>query len=236
LFVACRICNAQTSFEKFFYDKEGNKTDSANAFKYSVFLYDDSAKKAGTVIRYSSKGNMTSEIHYSNIAEEKLEGIYKCYYETGELKSSCNYSALGREGYLITYYPDGKIRRKDHFTEGKFINGNCYTSDGKDTTHFEYEIMPWFPGGENELIKFLSTNVVYPLKARRKNIYGKVIIEFTVNKSGDVEDVQIKKSVHRLLDEEALRVVHKMPKWLPGFQDGEPVSVLYVLPISFKLK
>jgi periplasmic protein TonB len=236
LFLSCGIANAQTPVEKFFYDKENNKTDSANAFKYSIYHYDDSTKKAGTVIYYSSNGNMTSETHYSNIAEGKLEGIYRYYYDTGELKSTGNYSAPGLEGDLIIYYRDGKIKRKDNFKNGKFINGNCYTSSGEDTAHFDYEIMPQFPGGEKELINFISKNVKYPFGARLNDIQGEVVVSFIVNKAGVVEKVKIKKSVHPKLDKEALKVVHKMPKWTPGFRDGEPVDVIYFLPIRFTLK
>ena len=128
LFITCGACKAQTSDEKIFYDKDDNKTDSAKAVKYSIYHYNDSTKKAGAVTNYSSNGNMTSELHYSNIAEEKLEGAYKYYYETGELKSTGNHSVVGLDGNLITYYRNGKIKRNDNFKDGKFINGNCYTS------------------------------------------------------------------------------------------------------------
>ncbi|HKR04259.1 MAG TPA: TonB family protein [Bacteroidia bacterium] len=236
LFITCEVCDAQIPVEKFFYDKEGNKTDSTNAFNYSIYHYDDSTKKAGTVIKYSSNGNMTSETHYSNIAGGKLEGIYKYYYETGELKSTGNYSAHGLEGNLITYYRDGKIKRKDNFKDGKFMDGNCYTSSGEDTVHFDYEIMPQFPGGEKELINFLSNNVKYPFGAKLNAIQGEVVVNFIINKTGEVEKVRIIKSVHPKLDKEALKVIHKMPGWMPGFQDGEPISVQYNLPIRFTIK
>ena len=100
------------------------------------------------------------------------------------------------------------------------------------------EVMPQFPGGNAEMMKFLKENIRYPKEAHEKNIQGRVIVRFIVNEDGQVSDAKVARSVDPLLDAEALRVVNSMPKWTPGKQDGKDgkaVKVQYHLPLSFQL-
>lgn len=97
------------------------------------------------------------------------------------------------------------------------------------------EVMPQFPGGQGELMKFLRNNIKYPAEAQKKKIEGLVIVTFVVNKKGRIIDPTVERSAHPLLDAEALRVVKRMPKWTPGRMNGEPVNVKYALPVTFKL-
>jgi len=97
------------------------------------------------------------------------------------------------------------------------------------------EQMPEFPGGQTELVKFLSSNLQYPDSARHNNIEGKVVAHFVVNEDGSISDPQILKGLGYGCDEEVLRVISMMPKWNPGKLDGKPVSVYFNLPVTFKL-
>jgi len=99
----------------------------------------------------------------------------------------------------------------------------------------DVDILPAFPGGDTELYNFLQTNLVYPKEAIKKGIEGIVMVNFVVKKDGIITEVYAQKSPHKLLSEEAIRVVKLMPKWLPGKQDGKPVNVRFLLPIEFKL-
>ena len=98
------------------------------------------------------------------------------------------------------------------------------------------EQMPQFPGGPSALMQFLSSNVKYPKEAYEKNVQGRVIASFVVEKDGSITEAVIRKSIDPLLDAEALRVVNAMPKWQPGMQNGEAVRVKYTVPITFKLQ
>jgi TonB family protein len=98
------------------------------------------------------------------------------------------------------------------------------------------EQMPEFPGGQNELMKFIGTNVRYPNEAKAGNIQGMVLVNFIVGSSGKVEKARVVKSVHQALDAEALRVIGLMPDWKPGKQNGKAVDVAYTIPIQFALK
>lgn len=97
------------------------------------------------------------------------------------------------------------------------------------------EEMPSFPGGLAALSKFIADNTNYPAEAKEKGIHGRVVVGFVVEKDGSLSHIEIARSVDSLLDKEALRVVRSMPKWNPGKQKGETVSVKYVIPVNFKL-
>lgn len=98
------------------------------------------------------------------------------------------------------------------------------------------EVMPEFIGGAGKLFEYLGKNLKYPELAKTTGIQGKVFVQFVVDKNGKIKDVKVLQGINALLDKEALRVVSEMPDWKAGKQHGKPVSVIYNLPISFKLK
>lgn len=97
---------------------------------------------------------------------------------------------------------------------------------------------PHFPGGQTELMKFVSSNLKYPQEARKSGIQGKVFISFVVERDGTIkeESITIEKSVHPLLDNEAVRIVKMMPEWIPANQKGRTVRCKTAFPILFALK
>ncbi len=94
---------------------------------------------------------------------------------------------------------------------------------------------PEFPGGEEAMINFIRTNVIYPEKALAQNFSGKVLVKFIVEKDGSISNVEIFKGVSPELDAEAKRVVSIMPNWSPGIQKGKVVRTSLILPICFIL-
>ena len=87
----------------------------------------------------------------------------------------------------------------------------------------------------NEFSKWVSEQMQYPQDAIDQNIQDRVVLQFTVNKEGQVEDVQVVRGVNEALDNEAVRVVTASPKWEPGTQNGNPVNVRYIFPVVFRL-
>lgn len=98
------------------------------------------------------------------------------------------------------------------------------------------ETMPYFPGGQELLLKYLAVNIKYPASAVKARKQGRVIVTFIVQKDGSVTHAKIAKSIDPELDAEALRVVRAMPKWIPGTQFGKPVNVKYTLPVKFSFQ
>lgn len=98
------------------------------------------------------------------------------------------------------------------------------------------EKMPEYPGGMDELIKFLAQNVRYPEMAKKENIEGMVVVQFIIGKDGTIKDPHVVHGIGGGANEEALRVVNMMPKWKPGLQKGQAVNVQFNLPIRFMLE
>lgn len=97
------------------------------------------------------------------------------------------------------------------------------------------EEMPQFPGGDEELMRYIASNLKYPTVAQEMGIEGRVTLRFVVNKNGEVGSVEVVRSLDPLCDKEASRVIKGMPRWIPGRQGGRAVSVYYTIPILFKL-
>lgn len=85
-------------------------------------------------------------------------------------------------------------------------------------------------------MKYLQEHVVYPPEAAKDSIQGRVVVELLIDSLGYVGEVRVVRSVHELLDQEAIRVVKTLPRFAPGRQFGKAVSMWYTLPVTFKLK
>ena len=98
------------------------------------------------------------------------------------------------------------------------------------------EKMPEFPGGTVELMKYLNSNVKYPIIAQENGIQGRVIVQFTVRRDGSIDDIEVVRSADPNLDKEAIRVIKSMPNWTPGEQRGKKVNCKFTVPVVFKLQ
>ena len=119
------------------------------------------------------------------------------------------------------------------------VNTNAMAQSKKianDKVLEKAEVMPQFPGGDQAMMKFVSENVQYPEEAKEKEISGRVLVGFIVEKDGSVNEVKIVRGIGGGCDEEAVRVVKAMPKWKPGKQDGKTVRVSYTMPFFFKMQ
>ena len=110
----------------------------------------------------------------------------------------------------------------------------CMTVTAQDIV-IDETCPPQFPGGDAALINFLNANIVYPPQAAQDKVEGKVVVQFTVKKTGKIDNVKVLRSVRKDLDDEAVRVVKMMPDFIPAKQDGEVTDMPYTIPVSFKL-
>jgi TonB family protein len=108
----------------------------------------------------------------------------------------------------------------------------------KDTTHSIIadfaEVEPQFPGGEEAMKKFISENLKYPTDGTHTT--GTVYVQFVVRSDGSLTDITVLKGVAKSLDEEAVRIISVMPKWIPGSQNGKVIAVRYQIPIRFYIE
>ncbi len=147
------------------------------------------------------------------------------------------YNLDGTECVLVKE-ADGKVRRLSADEMG--VKGISIPLENREIPEDEIfvivEDMPEFPGGEEELLKFVTENVQYPEDAKAQKQEGKVYIKFVIDKEGNVRDAEIVNGTRfESLNNEALRVIKSMPQWKPGKQRGQNVNVSYVVPIKFQL-
>ncbi len=111
------------------------------------------------------------------------------------------------------------------------------------------ESVPIFPGCEDakdnderktcfqqKVLVFVSNNFEFPEMAKEMGIQGRVYVNFVIEKNGSITNVEIVRGVDPLLDDEAVRVVKKLPKLIPAKQRGKPVRMSFTLPINAKLQ
>lgn len=127
------------------------------------------------------------------------------------------------------------------------VKGNTETADLADLQQQQNQVVeeevvepyryveqnPEYPGGELALTRFVQNNMRYPQLAREMGIQGTVYITFVVGKTGEISNVKVVRGIGGGCDEEAVRVIKLMPKWIPGRQNGKPVPVWFNFPLKF---
>lgn len=102
---------------------------------------------------------------------------------------------------------------------------------------YEYDFVtekPSFPGGDKNLLSYINSKRNYPEDAYKKGIEGKVTCSFVVNRDGTISHVRVLRGVERSLNKEAVRILSKMPLWIPGRLEGEKVPVRVVRSVTFR--
>ncbi len=110
------------------------------------------------------------------------------------------------------------------------------TTFNEDPVFTVVEEMPQFVGGEEAMYKFIGSNINYPIEAKKEGIQGRVVVTFIIEKDGQISNVEILSGIGGGCDEESIRVIKNMPKWIAGKQRGENVRVAYNLPFKFNLQ
>ncbi|MEO8795502.1 MAG: TonB family protein [Daejeonella sp.] len=114
-------------------------------------------------------------------------------------------------------------------------NSTQPTDDQEIYSISSIEAYPEFPGGDAAFTKFLSRNLKFPSLAAENSVEGKVIVSFIIEKTGELSNIKILRSIGFGCDEEAIRVLKKSPRWKAGIQNKQNVRVGYTIPINFKI-
>ena len=216
-----------------FYDSTHTKVNSINdAWSYQILTRFKNDTNRVIEKGYYKSGKIMSWCQYSNYFLKIAYGKQLEFYPDGKQKMEMEIVDGKRNGLLKTWYENGQLRRKDSFQMGEFIYGKCFTSSGADTTYFEFAIQPSFPGGEEARQKFLADNIIYPDSARENGIQGTVYLSFVVEKDGSLSNIELVAG-DKMLAKESIRVVKLMPKWNPGYHEGELARVKINMPIKF---
>ncbi|MBL4715862.1 MAG: hypothetical protein COA57_15655 [Flavobacteriales bacterium] len=174
---------------------------------------------------------------------KSLAGIYQ---KSLSKKRDIEEEKINGKESIVTYvvhYGNGTVKRwidKLFLEKGKwkvapqFVNSSVVTLEEPEIFTI-VEQMPEFKGGQSALFRYLADNIKYPSQAKANGIQGRVYVSFVIDKTGNVTNAKILRGIGGGCDQESLRVVNAMPKWIPGKQRGKLVVVQYNLPIRFKL-
>ncbi len=204
---------------------------------------------SGDEIEYYPNGKLYHVRSYSNNNKVFLKqfsdstGIILAENGKGKWKEfSDDFKTVSIEGEVDNGVQDGvwigrindSVGVKYVYTKGKLIsNSRTYKYKGDAGTYSNVETVPEFPGGLDAFAKFLAHNIRYPARARENNTSGRVIINFLVERDGEITNIKIARGIGDGCDEEAVRVMKLSPPWKPGMQNGRAVRVAYSVPISF---
>lgn len=135
--------------------------------------------------------------------------------------------------FAAPLYAQG-VRHQSHETKVQ-VEAPRATQSDSEKVYDHVEQMPQFPGGETELLQWVSSHIQYPVSCQEANIQGRVVVQFVVKKDGSIGQVKVVRPKDPDLDKEAIRVIKSLPLFAPGKQGGIAVNVWYTLPITFKL-
>lgn len=109
--------------------------------------------------------------------------------------------------------------------------------DTSDSVFSKVEVEPQFPGGRVKMLEYISRNQNLPSSyfSCTGPPFVRVPVQFTVNKDGSLSDIEIITHRDSILDKEAIRLIHSMPKWTPGRQNGKIVRTRYMIMVSFRI-
>ena len=117
-----------------------------------------------------------------------------------------------------------------------FTGVNAIAQDTKTAAlnYHELDEHPTFKGGNpNDFATWVAMHVKYPKSAKEAGIEGTVMVHFVIDTNGKISKAHVHESIHPALDEEAVRVIMKSPKWKPAKKDGKPVRVSFTMPVAF---
>lgn len=226
-------CISQSSSSVKYLDFYGTEISSpGKATYYIISVKTDSFYEKKTYFAHSDKIKLIE--HFVN---SKKTGNDTAFYEEGTIRYIVSYKNNKIDGELYAYYENKNIKRKEVYSNDSLISRLAFSTDGDILkTKSDFIILPEYPGGINELIKYLAYNIKYPAKGRREGKEGKVYVMFTVNKKGAICNSYIDVSLSPEFDNEALRVVNNLPNWKPGLIDNSIEAFSFRLPVSFKLQ
>jgi len=111
----------------------------------------------------------------------------------------------------------------------------CDCIEDSINAFINYETMASFPGGNEDMMNYIKEKIEYPQKAVDSLLEDKVIVRFCIIETGEIRNIKVMKGKYEILNQEALRVISKMPNWNPARLRGKNVCCAYTIPIDFKL-
>ncbi|MHA2101125.1 MAG: TonB family protein [Candidatus Kariarchaeaceae archaeon] len=179
----------------------------------------------------------------------------KDYYSDGVYQMIGDYQSFDPEiedGDFLFFHSNGQISHKGCYKNGELVGDwSIYNRDGEliDKINYDFDInetnKPSHETGEIDVVAefagidltaYLTSEIVYPPRAYKYYVQGKVHVQFMINVDGSISNALVVRGLDKDLDKEALRIIRNMPDWKTARKDGEPVPMSYTCPVVFTIK
>lgn len=225
------------SQDTIYLDKTKNEVDK-NQAEYFRIVY-KGTKVTDLVIRdtYYITGQKESEDYTLfdpiNKVEDTISFWYtKSWYKNRKPKSFIAHRYGKLSDTLKTFWKNSTLKRKDFYKDGKLISGHCYDSLGTEIKHFDYEIMPQYPGGYSKLLSTIGEKMEMPDFIRDNGLKIRVIVKFVIDENGNATNISMLQGYNKEVDDAAIKVIGQLKKFKPAMIDGVPTRINYMIPIS----
>ncbi|MCK5462083.1 MAG: TonB family protein, partial [Bacteroidales bacterium] len=156
------------------------------------------------------------------------------------------------DGDFLFFHTNGQISHKGCYQNGELVGDwAIYNRAGEliDKINYDFDInetnKPYHDNNDidemaefvgKDFRKYLASEIVYPPRAYKYYLQGKVYVQFLINEDGSISNALVFRTLDKDLDKEALRIIRNMPNWKPARKDGEPVPMGYTCPVVFTIK
>lgn len=181
---------------------------------------------------YVRNAPLTKVRHYKSEALSVLHGSYYEYHTNGRISVSGNYFDNKKEGNWRIYNDTGKTMSSINYINDSIFEVEDLDKE-KDTTSFGDEKEASYPGGQKAWKNYLVKRLLASDAVERSYKGGTVFVDFRIDTDGTVENVYITRSVEYILDEFSLDIIRSSQKWKPAFQNGKYVKAYRRQPLTF---
>lgn len=235
------IC-ATTAFSQaervFLLDAKGNETESSKKAKLLIRekKVSDTCWQRDT---YNFSGPLIKTERFKDKDHATPHGRFTYYTKDGLFDSASSFLNGQPHGKWYYWNDTGRVYLQKEYNMGVLVATIDMIKKAEedklkiDTTKKRVEKESEFPGGEASWKKYLEKNLKYPDRALKVNAKGEVRVRFIVDKDGSLSDIEISRSVEFSIDEEAMRIIRKSPKWTPATLDGEVAKSYKIQPLTF---
>lgn len=180
---------------------------------------------------YHLKDTLKSITSYTNYFSRKKERFnFRSFYPNGKIKTEIFFKKEKYDGTLVSYWENGRLKRKDLYNNGKFLEGTCWDETGKVVPYYALNIAPEYPGGMKAFHEYVLKGMDVK-QIPHKSFGSQIKVSFYIEKDGSISNIELVSGADPVSNLMALKLVAEMPKWSPGIQDGVPVRVKRTLPM-----
>ncbi len=187
------------------------------------------------VTEFYADGFLRMEGSYADAKLEVRTGKFKFFRPTGTIDYEGTYEENIPNGEWKFYFPNGQLSSTEIYENGNRVKEDYLNEDGSVLVNKSMgeRLLPSFNGGQILMSEYLKKNLHYPTEAVTNKIAGKVVVSFWVLEDGTVVSPKIEESLGANFDNEVIKMVNEMPKWVAAKHHNRPAKQMYILPVTF---